>query len=246
MPEGAPVGGDAGAGVNDVPMGGVGAAMPPPDGEPLALGGDEKAEAENGVATTGAGSTPAPPGEEVPGPPSFEPGQPGTVGGKPGVLPADKAVGPAPPGAGTPPPVGKADGKAPADGAKGTPPKPLPPEGSGQKARPEVTFSDSGSMITVSGTITPATASDGKLRLDVLKPGSAGFPELIHSEELKRGGPFRLKVPTNTGDIRLIAYFDIAEPGPQDGEDSGRAELKIGAADITDVVLKIEKITMKD
>lgn len=266
-PPGGPPGpeGEAAPGaVNDVPMGGVAAAMPGAGAEaPLPLTG-EQAEAPDAVAVVGAGSTPMPPGEEVPGPPSFDAGQPGTgaAGGKPGALPPGKAVGPAPPGAGTvppgaggappaggakgPPPKDGSGGTPPADGSGGTPPKPLPPEGSGQKARPEVTFTESGSMITLTGTISPATASDGTLRIDVLKPGTAGFPELIHSEALKRGGPFKLRVPANTGEIRIIAYFDIGEVGPQDGEDSGRAQVKVGSADIADVVLKIEKITKKD
>ena len=101
-------------------------------------------------------------------------------------------------------------------------------------------------MVTVSGTITPATAKEGTLRIDVLKPGAAGFPELIHSEALKKGGPFSLRVPKNSGEIRIIAYFDLGEPGPQEGEDAGRANLTILGDDQSNVLLKIAKVEKKD
>jgi hypothetical protein len=109
---------------------------------------------------------------------------------------------------GAPPPTGEA-GAAPAPGEAG-PPAP----GGGQPTQISV---DPGTGVMVKGTASYGGTAEGKVRLDVLKKGTA-MPELAYSTTLDAIGPFEVELPKNFGSVQVTVFVDTTGDGPTVGE----------------------------
>ncbi len=164
-----------------------------------------------------------------------------------GAPPAEGAP-PTPPGAG-----GEGGPPPPTDGGTAPTPPSGPPEGApGQPppeqtiTRPVATFDAAKATVSLSGTIEPADAQDGVLRLDVMRTNTGALPELLHSEVLPKAGPFSIKAPPGTGEVRLVVYWDTQNPGPQEGETTGSVPVRIETADIKGLEVKIAKADKPD
>jgi hypothetical protein len=162
----------------------------------------------------------------------------------------------APPAEGAPPtPAGTAveGGPPPAEGGTAPTPRSGPPEGAPGQAPPEQTitrpvaaFDPTISTVTISGTIEPVDAQDGVLRLDVMRRSTSALPELLHSEVLPKAGTFAIKAPPGTGEVRLVAYWDTKNPGPQEGETTGSVLVRVETADLKGLAIKIAKTDKPD
>jgi hypothetical protein len=193
------------------------------------------------AVNSGQAGTPAPPDpNQAPataGPNGSPPsGSPPAEGGQAGA-----EAGNAP--AGTP-----GTGVAPTDGRPGGPPLGDRPADAPNLTRPEAQFESGGKMVSIKGTVEArGTLPTGTLRMDILRRGEeAGEPpELIHTQTLPEFGAFEIKAPEDIGEIKLVVFVDIGDPGPQDGEISGSAKVKVGDDPIKGVKLVIDPSIVK-
>jgi hypothetical protein len=193
------------------------------------------------AVNSGQAGTPAPPDPNQ-APPNGEAN--GAPGGSP---PSDGSLVPGGEG-GTPPSGAPATGVAPTDGRPGGPPLGDRPSDAPNLTRPEAQFETRGKMVSIKGTVEArGTLPTGTLRMDILRRGEEPGepPELIHTQTLPEFGAFEIKAPEDIGEIKLVVFVDIGDPGPQDGEISGSTKVKVGDDPIKGVKLVIDPSVVK-
>lgn len=160
-------------------------------------------------------------------PPGGEAGPPADPNAIPGTPDPNAAPGPADPNA-TP-------GAGAPNGANQAGSRPVP---AGFTVTP-------GQGVKLSGNIVWSGAVDGKLRVDFLRnPEGSPYPELMHSLEQSKAGPWSVEVPKDLGEISVVAFIDKDDNGPSPGEPMAlyKGDLKIASqTEIKDINLELSE-----
>ena len=94
--------------------------------------------------------------------------------------------------------------------------------------------------VELGGEFVYAGAPSGQIRIDVQKFRDGAAPSLVHTDELKKLGPFSINVPKNFGKVVITGFIDKDGNGPTTDDPQGRVSVEVGEKSETDLVLEVK------